>query len=143
MGVGRALGVRKLSLRFIGPYKILRRVGLVAYQLALPYQLSNLHDLFHVSQLRKYVADHSHVVQPDDVEIQKNLKTLVGPLKILERDEKRLRNKSIPMVKVQWEGRMPEKSTWERKDELLRQYLEFKDMCILDFTDKIAKRWGD
>ena len=61
-GVGRALKSRKLTPRFIGPYQISERVGEVAYQIALPPSLSNLHDVFHVSQLRRYIADPSHVV---------------------------------------------------------------------------------
>ncbi|XP_061364651.1 uncharacterized protein LOC133308077 [Gastrolobium bilobum] len=71
-GVGRALGVRKLCSWFIGPYQIMKRVRLVAYQRALPPQLSNLHDVFHVSQLRRYVPDESHVLIPDDIEIREN-----------------------------------------------------------------------
>ncbi|XP_061375493.1 cytochrome P450 714A1-like, partial [Gastrolobium bilobum] len=67
-----------------------------------------------VSKLRRYIADPSHVMQPDDVEVRENLKTPVGPLKILDRGEKQLRSKIIPMVKVQWTGRTPEECTWER-----------------------------
>ncbi|XP_061362494.1 disease resistance protein RUN1-like [Gastrolobium bilobum] len=74
-GVGRAHGVRKLSPRFIDLYQVIERVGPVAYQLALPPQLSGIHDVFHVSQLRRYIRDESHVVQPDEVQIQDNLKT--------------------------------------------------------------------
>ena len=66
-GVGRALKSRKLTPRFIGPFEILQRVGLVAYQVALSPSLSNLHSVFHVSQLRKYVHDPSHVVELGDV----------------------------------------------------------------------------
>nr|KYP54958.1 Transposon Ty3-G Gag-Pol polyprotein [Cajanus cajan] len=66
-GVGRALRARKLTPRFVGPHQIIQRVGPVAYRLALPPSLSKLHDVFHVSQLRKYVHDPSHVVELDDV----------------------------------------------------------------------------
>nr|KYP45839.1 Retrotransposable element Tf2 [Cajanus cajan] len=72
-GVGRALKVRKLTPRFVGLYQIIQRVGPVAYRLALPPSLSNLHDVFHVSQLRKYVHDPSHVVELDDVQVKENL----------------------------------------------------------------------
>jgi len=64
-GVGRALKCRKLTPRFVGPFEIVEKVGVVAYQIALPPSLSNLHDVFHVSQLRKYVYDESHVIQVD------------------------------------------------------------------------------
>ena len=66
-GVGRALKSRKLTPRFIGPYQIAEKIGEVAYQIHLPPSLSNLHDVFHVSQLRKYMPDISHVVPLDDV----------------------------------------------------------------------------
>nr|KYP73767.1 Retrotransposable element Tf2 [Cajanus cajan] len=69
-GVGRALKARKLTPRFVGPYQIIQRVGPVAYRLALPPSLSNLHDVFHVSQPRKYVHDPSHVVELDDVRVE-------------------------------------------------------------------------
>ncbi|KAE9588651.1 putative nucleotidyltransferase, Ribonuclease H [Lupinus albus] len=64
-GIGMILKTRKLTPRFIGPYPILKRIGPVAYQIALPPLLSNLHNVFHVSQLRKYIGDPSHVIEPD------------------------------------------------------------------------------
>ena len=67
IGVGRTLKIKKLTPRFIGPYQILNKVGPVAYRVALPPNLSNLHDVFHVSQLKKYIPDPSHVIQPETV----------------------------------------------------------------------------
>ena len=72
-GVGRALKSKKLTPRFICPYQISERVGTVAYRVGLPPHLLNLHDVFHVSQLRKYVPDPSHVIQRDDVQVRDNL----------------------------------------------------------------------
>jgi hypothetical protein len=69
-GVGRAIKSRKLTPKFIGPYQILRRIGPVAYQIALPPFLSNIHDVFYVSQLRKYISDPSHIIEPDIVPIE-------------------------------------------------------------------------
>jgi len=69
-GVGRALRSKKLSPKFLGPYQISRRIGLMAYEIALPPQLENLHPVFHVSQLRKYVFDPSHVLEAEDVQIR-------------------------------------------------------------------------
>ena len=69
-GVGRALKSQKLTPRFIGPFQILKRVGPVAYQIALPPSLSNLHNVFHVSQLHKYIHDPSHVIEWDDVQVK-------------------------------------------------------------------------
>ena len=71
-GVGRALKCQKLTPRFVGTFEIIEMIGVVAYQIALPPSLSNLHDVFHVSQLRKYVYDASHVIQVDDLEIMLN-----------------------------------------------------------------------
>ncbi|KAI5417005.1 hypothetical protein KIW84_041848 [Lathyrus oleraceus] len=68
-GVGRTLKSKKLTPRFIGPYQILERIGEVAYRIALPPSLANLHEVFHVSQLRRYIPDPSHVVQVDDVQV--------------------------------------------------------------------------
>jgi len=66
-GIGRALNSRKFTPRFISPYHITRRIGPLAYKIALPAHLANLHNVFHVSQLRKYVADPTHVLEKDDV----------------------------------------------------------------------------
>jgi len=79
-GVGRALCTRKLSPKFLGPYQISRRIGPVAYEIALPPQLANLHPVFHVSQLRKYVFDPSHVIDADDVQIREDLTMEVPPV---------------------------------------------------------------
>jgi len=66
-GVGRALCSRKLSPKFLGPYQISRRIGPVTYEIALPPPLAKLHPMFHVSQLREYVFDPSHVFEEKDV----------------------------------------------------------------------------
>src|ERR1044072_1192854 len=72
-GVGRAIKSKKLTPKFIGPYQITERVGPVAYRIALPPFLSNIHDVLHVSQLRKYVADESHMLEQENVELRDNL----------------------------------------------------------------------
>ncbi|RZB70594.1 hypothetical protein D0Y65_035533 [Glycine soja] len=76
------------------------RVGPVAYQIALPPSLSNLHNVFHVSQLRKYIHDPSHMVELDDVQVRENLTYETLPLRIEDRRTKHLRGKEIPLVKV-------------------------------------------
>ncbi|WJX36041.1 hypothetical protein P8452_23959 [Trifolium repens] len=104
-GIGRALKSRKLTSKFIRPYQILKRIGSVAYRFALPPSLSNLHDVFHVSQLRKYVSDPSHVIMSDDVQVRDNLTVEAKPLRIEGREVKKLRNKEIASVKVNFRGR--------------------------------------
>jgi hypothetical protein len=68
--LGCALKCRKLTANFFGPFEIVYKVGVVAYRIVLPPSLSNLHDVFHVSQLRKYVYDASHVIQVDELEVR-------------------------------------------------------------------------
>ncbi|KAK8554298.1 hypothetical protein V6N12_031263 [Hibiscus sabdariffa] len=101
----------KLSPRFIGPYRILERVGTVAYRLELPPQLSRIHNVFHVSMLRQYSPDPSHIIQVQDVELRPDLSYDEEPVQILDQDERILRNRRIPMVKVQWSNRSPSKAT--------------------------------
>jgi hypothetical protein len=103
-GVGRALKSKKLTPRFIGPYQISEKVGTVAYRVGLPPHLSNLHDVFHVLQLRKYVPDPSHVIQSDDVQVRDNLTVETLPVRIEGREVKKLRGKEISLVKVVWDG---------------------------------------
>ena len=90
----------KLSPRFIGPYEILGRVGPVAYQLALPPELAKLHNVFHVSMLRRYCSDESHILPVQEIQLQEDLSYDEEPKAILAREVKQLRNKQVPLVKV-------------------------------------------
>ncbi|KAL5563452.1 hypothetical protein UlMin_033199 [Ulmus minor] len=92
----------KLSPRFIGPYEVTERVGKVAYKLMLPPEMSTVHNVFHISMLRKYFPDTSHVLELDAIEIQEDLSYEEKPIQILDRKEKTLWNKEIPLVKVLW-----------------------------------------
>ena len=79
-------GVRgKLKPRFIGPYEVLDKVGSAAYRLALPPSLGNVHNVFHVSQLRKYVFDEKHVIRNDEIELTPELQYEERPEAILDR----------------------------------------------------------
>ena len=101
-GAGRAMRSKKLTPKFIGPFQILQRVGPVAYRIALPPFLSRLHDIFHVSQLRKYVHDPLHVIELDEVQVRDDLTFDVSPTRIADRRVKVLQGKEIPLVKVIW-----------------------------------------
>ncbi|KAK5838846.1 hypothetical protein PVK06_007589 [Gossypium arboreum] len=92
----------KLSPRFIGPYRILKRVGPEAYQLELPPELDRIHDVFHVSMLRRYYSDPTHIVPVVEIEVQTDLTFEEEPVQILDQDVKILRRKSVPLVKVLW-----------------------------------------
>ncbi|KAL0549980.1 hypothetical protein IC582_014475 [Cucumis melo] len=114
----------KLSPRFVGPFEILERIGPVAYRLALPPSLSAVHDVFHISMLRKYVPDPSHVVDYEPLEIDENLSYVEQPVEVLAREVKTLRNKQIPLVKVLWRNHRVEEATWEREDDMRSRYPE-------------------
>jgi hypothetical protein len=120
-GVGRALKSKKLTPKFIGPYQILKRVGPVAYEIALPPNLANLHSVFHVSQLRKYMSDPSHVITPDDIQLKENLSFEVPPMRIGEKSTKLLRGREISLVKVIWNPKTGD-ATWEREDQMKKLY---------------------
>lgn len=120
-GVGRVMKSRKLTPRFIGPSQILRRVGPVAYQVALPPFLSNLHNVFHVSQLRKYIPDPSHVIEPDTVQLKENLTYETIPVKVVDRKMKQLRGRHIPLVKVIWNETSGD-VTWELEENIREKY---------------------
>jgi len=120
-GVGRTLKSKKLTPKFIGPYQILRRIGTVAYEIALPPPLANLHNIFHVSQLRKYVPDPSHILESDSIQVKENLSFEVKPIRILDSHVKQLRGRSIPMVKVLWDL-ISGDSTWEIEEEIQASY---------------------
>ena len=101
-GVMRFGKKRKLAPIYIGPFEILKRVGMVAYRMALPSDMSQVHPVFHVSMLRKYISDPSHVLQPQSVEINEDLTYEEEPVAIVDYQVSRLRSKVIPMVKVLW-----------------------------------------
>ncbi|RVW59177.1 Transposon Tf2-2 polyprotein [Vitis vinifera] len=112
----------KLAPRFVGPFQIDKRVGPVAYKLILPQQLSLVHDVFHVSMLRKCTPDPTWVVDLQDVQISEDTSYVEEPLRILEVGEHRFRNKVIPAVKVWWQHHGIEEATWEPEEEMRRHY---------------------
>ncbi|WVZ26804.1 hypothetical protein V8G54_000096 (mitochondrion) [Vigna mungo] len=120
-GVGRAIKAKKLSPKFLGPYEILRRIGPVAYEIALPPQLANLHNVFHVSQLRKYIPDPTHVLEVDDIQVREDLTIEAGPVRVLEAQTKNLRGKEIRTVKVLWNEKTRE-MTWELEEIMKNEY---------------------
>jgi hypothetical protein len=122
--VGRSMKVKKLQPRYVGPFQILQRIGSVAYRLALPPNLSNLHDVFHVSQIRKYVPDPSHILSPNKIQLKSNTSYQAQPLEILDRGEKTLQNKVIPLVKVLWQSIDSSEITWEKEQDMKDTYPE-------------------
>ncbi|XP_019171111.1 PREDICTED: uncharacterized protein LOC109166678 [Ipomoea nil] len=112
----------KLSPRFIGPYDIVERVGMVAYHLALPMELEKVHDVFRVSQLKKYIPDISHVIQPEEVELDESLTYEEKSTKILDHKTRDTRRKKVKLVKVLWSNQLSEEATWETEEEMRSHY---------------------
>ena len=121
-GVVRFGKRRKLSPRYIGPYEILERVGPVAYRIALPPELSRMHDVFHVSMLRKYISDPSHVLESQPVDLKFDLSYVEQPVKILDWKTQTLRSREISLVKVLWRSHTVEEATWEPEEQMRAQY---------------------
>ena len=114
----------KLGPNFVGPFEILERVCQVAYRLALPPALSAVHNIFHVSALRRYVSDVSHILSYEDLELEPDLFFEEQPVQILDRKDKVLRNKTIPLVKVLWRNSKVGEATWELELDMQSQYPE-------------------
>ena len=101
----------KLSPRYIGTFEIVERIGPVAYRLDLPKELSRVHNAIHISLLRKYISDPSHVLKTPEIELRDDLSYEEQPVQILGREEKELRNKTISLVKVLWRNHLVEEAT--------------------------------
>ena len=112
----------KLARRYIGPYEILSKIGAVAFRLVLPPELSGVHNVFHVSKLKKYVSNPTHVLQHEPLEIREDASYVERPSRIIDTKEQELRNRTIHWVKVLWENHEPKEATWELKDQVQRKY---------------------
>ena len=112
----------KLSPRFIGPFEILERVGIVAYRLALPPSMSGVHEVFHVSMLRRYTPDPAYVVDWGKIEVDTDGTFEEGPVCIMDSRDQVLRHKTVRLVKVLWQHRGVEEATWEREDTMRATY---------------------
>jgi hypothetical protein len=112
----------KLAPRYIGPFKVLEWKGEVAYWLELPPNLSGVHDVFHVSQLKKCLRVPEEQAPLEGLHVQEDLTYTEHPVKILETSERVIRNKKIKMCRVQWSHHTEDEATWEREDELRKTY---------------------
>ena len=112
----------KLSPRFIGLYEVIEKVGPMAYRLALPPELENIHNAFHVSMLQRYRLDSSHVVSSETIELRPDLTYEEELVEILAREVKELRNKKIPLVKVLWRNHKTKEATWESEEMMQQRY---------------------
>ena len=111
-----------MTPRFIGPFEIIAKIGDVAYRLALPPSISHVHDVFHVSMLRKYHPDPSHVLDWSHIELEPDISYEERPIRILDSREQVLRGITIHLLKILWSNHGFEEATWEREDEIRSKY---------------------
>ncbi|GJZ20413.1 hypothetical protein Tco_0557003 [Tanacetum coccineum] len=112
----------KLNSWYIGPFKILERIGPVAYKLELPEELSNVHNTFHISNLKKCLSDESLVIPMKELQLDDKLNFVEEPVEIMDPEVKQLKQSRIPIVKVRWNSKRGLELTWEREDQIRAKY---------------------
>ncbi|GJT02395.1 putative reverse transcriptase domain-containing protein [Tanacetum coccineum] len=112
----------KLNPRYVGPFKVIERVGTVAYKLELPQQLSRVHNTFHVSNLKKCLSDESLVIPLGELCVDDKLHFVEEPVEVMDREIKQLKRSRIPIIKVRWNSKRGPEFTWEREDQFKKSY---------------------
>ncbi|GKB35506.1 putative reverse transcriptase domain-containing protein [Tanacetum coccineum] len=112
----------KLAPRFVGPFEIIEKVGPVAYRLDFPKELNGVHDTFHVSNLKKCLADPTLQVSLNEIQVDVKLNFIEEPVEILEREVKKLKRSRIAIVKVWCNSKCGPEFTWEREDQMRLKY---------------------
>ncbi|GKE20993.1 hypothetical protein Tco_1432505 [Tanacetum coccineum] len=133
-GVVRFAKNGKLTPRYVGPFEILERIGPVAYRLRLPEEFSGVHDTFHMSNLKKCLADASLHVPLNEIKVDKTLRFVEEPIEIMDREIKSLKHSKISLVKVRWNSERCPEFTWECEDYMKSKY----PRLFVDCTDESA-----
>jgi hypothetical protein len=127
-GVVRFGATGKLSPRYIGPFMIIARVGSLPYRLQLPESMKGVHNVFHVSMLRKYLLDPEHKIDLESITVQQDLTLEWRPVHILESSERVMRRRTIKYVRVLWTNQTEREATWELEEQMQKKYPElFED----------------
>ncbi|GJS38192.1 hypothetical protein Tco_0563235 [Tanacetum coccineum] len=112
----------KLNPRYIGPFKIIAKVGTFAYRLEVPERSSRVHSTFHISKLKKCMADELLAIPLDEIQVDDKLHFVEELVKIMDREVKRLKKSCILIVKVRWNYRRGHEFTWEGEDQMQKKY---------------------
>nr|GEX08030.1 putative reverse transcriptase domain-containing protein [Tanacetum cinerariifolium] len=124
-GVVRFRKRGKLNPRYVGPFKVLEKIGKFTYKLELPEELSRVHNTFHVSNLQKCHADEPLAVMLDGLHFNDKLHFVEEPMEIVDCEVKRLKQSRIPLVKVRWNSKRGPDFTWEHEDQFWKKYPHF------------------
>jgi hypothetical protein len=123
----KMFGVKgKLTPRYIEPFSILKKCGTVAYKLDLPPSLARVHDIFHVSQLKKYLKTPMDVVLPEVTPLEADLSYPEDPIKVLSQKDRVTWHKIIKFFKIQWINHSEEEATWKSEDFLHSRHPDFE-----------------
>ncbi|GJT38034.1 putative reverse transcriptase domain-containing protein [Tanacetum coccineum] len=128
----------KLSPRFVGPFKVIERIGPVAYKLELPDKLRGIHNTFHVSNLKRCFVNDDVVIPLDEVQLDNKLNFIEEPVEIMDRQVKRLKQSRIPIIKVRWNSQRGPEFTWEREDFFRSKYPHLFERR---YVARQEKRW--
>ncbi|GJY73194.1 hypothetical protein Tco_0477625 [Tanacetum coccineum] len=112
----------KLNPRYFGPFKVLEKVGTIAYRLELPQQLSRVHSTFYISNLKKCLSNEPLEIPLDEIHIDDKLYFAEEPVEIMDREVKQLKQSRIPIIKVRWNSKRGPEFTWECEDQFRNKY---------------------